>query len=115
MDILIDVAKSIPLVVFIFMLTDRISNEFAKCEDENYQYKYYIINLVVNLGIICFGMIFFYDGSKYENRNIWMGLTGGSILSIFNIGIINWKNLDNITKIILLIIATSFSIVYYQS
>ena len=108
-----DVMISIPIAIIIYMLVEKLT--IISIENEQFNQKIQknqIILFIIGLALIGLAYSVFSENSKLNNRSLQysMYLSGGFLL--FNSMILNWDVMDENTKVIILVIMFSGSVVF---
>lgn len=103
MSLACDVATSVPLAIIIYMFTEKsiIATTSENKFNDRVQ-KSFILSFIVGLVYIVLGMTVFDEKSNMENKPIQLALYGSGGFMIFNSIFVNWNNLDESTKMIIL-------------
>ena len=113
MSYALNVAVSIPMAVVFYMLTEKIIINMT--EDNKYNDKIqkgFVVGFVIGLLYVVLGMAVFNENGPLDNHSIQLALYMSGTFLVLNYVVFSWDDLDEGTKIIILTILISISVIY---
>lgn len=99
--------------LIIYVLTEK--TVIIITEENNFNDKIqkgFIISFIIGLTYIALGMTAFSENNYLENHSLQIAFMGAGIFLVLNSVFINWNNLDEETKMIILAITISGLVIY---
>lgn len=102
----INVAMSVPMAIIIYLLVEKMIVELTSNNKFNERVQNgFIMSFIVGLIFITLGMTLFGKKSDIENQSVRLALYAAGSMLILNSTFFSWGDLDEGTKIIILIIS----------
>lgn len=102
MNATLNVLLSIPLGILIYLFVEKCIGNTTNVVFSNNLQKKFVLGFIIGIALMCIAIEVVGNECMYENPVVWYALCGSSLVVILNNTLLNWSDVDDSTKMMIL-------------